>query len=274
METTESAFSRWLDLPKQERKYYQTLTCVKVLGVSLPELYEFLQENQDHPQFADSGVFVSAVLNSIPEKDIVFDLKLRNKFRGLGALLPKEKRLLNYNDIGETFGFGAEGVVVNYGNAGWTMGGKARGLIINLGTRGLGFGAKSRGTLVDFGETRFAYDEFRDDNAGMNADGMMIILHTDQRFIRYDNSLEYVVTDESLRKNEGLGSYVLDVQQRLEEGRDDPRKTFEFLDELGPDPGERIKEDVYRLVSAPRGSLKRFLIKADGYVRSATGVGN
>lgn len=267
----ESAFSRWLDLPEKDIDYSHTLTCVRILGFSISELHEILEKYKDRPNFERAGMFASAVYNSVPENDIVFDLELPAIKTGLGALLPKEKRLLNYGDTGKSFGYGSNGTIVNYGKTGWNMGARSSGLVVNVGTRGLGFGADSRGTLIDFGDVAFhPSDNFRYDNAGFKARGMMIMLPRDQRVLRHDTPLEYFVTEESLRKNEGLKDYLLRLRDRLEEGSHNPKKAFEFLNELGSEPAERIREDVYRLVDAPPRSLKRFFLKANRLVRLAT----
>lgn len=148
------AFSTWLDrVPKEldgnddDLKYYNLAhnlvkTFAKGAGKKslLDEAHALLVVYQDHPKIASSGLFLSALYNSLRDEEIVFDLELDDAPEWLGYRLAEGKVLINRGKIGDEACRQAVGTVINYGDAGEDMGRDASGLVINYGTIGDGAG--------------------------------------------------------------------------------------------------------------------------------------
>ena len=159
------AFKEWFkevedvtirDLDEQVIDFYnKALELTKDLEPNIPEAHSLLVAYQDHEKIEYAGLFLSAIYNRSPEKEIVFDLHLQNPPYGLGYKLRKGKRLINRGKAGIGLGYMALGAVINYDKAGDWLGYRAPGVVINYGKTGYGMGCGAPGVVINFGETGF-----------------------------------------------------------------------------------------------------------------------
>lgn len=241
---------------RQEKELYDAaLEIAKKLNPSVEEAHSLLVSYQGREKGYWGGLFVSAVYNTVPERDIVFDLVLDNPPNSLGYELGYGKRLVNLGNVESNLGDYAAGIVVNYG----TTGGAAHqssGFVLNYGnTKNLAIGAS--GLVINMGKALFMcdaatgiainYGDISSDFFGFDrAKGIAIFPH-EQRSLG-DISKALVFNESRLKQNPDLNNYINDLRRSLEECRDDYRKLFSFLDGLGPNPEKTIEMHLKRLL--------------------------
>jgi len=146
------AFVKWLDaVPRmdenEEFEYKRAQTLLTKKSYSIEDVNALLLNSQGHPNFEKSGLFISAMLNKLKEKTIIFDLSLDTKIEYLGYRLSKDRILISKVPTGSSFGSDTEGVVINESETGFFMCHLAEGLGINYGKAGLNLGDSSKNIL-------------------------------------------------------------------------------------------------------------------------------
>lgn len=132
--------------------YGKTEKAIKGLNVSVTAMHALLIAYQDHKNLEEgAGEFVSAVYNKVPDKEIIFDLKIDVQIEKLGMMLAKNKTLINKAVVGDYLGAEAEGTIINESKAGNTMAVEAQGPVINKGITGHFFGENATGVLINYG---------------------------------------------------------------------------------------------------------------------------
>lgn len=120
------AFETWLQdlgdselfldgfVARMDEHYERALRLVNGLELSVGEANGLLMQYKDHPQIKYVGLFVSAIYNLAPEKEIVFDVDVPVK--ELGHKLPRNKIFINKQKLsGEDIGWNCEASIVNFG---------------------------------------------------------------------------------------------------------------------------------------------------------------
>lgn len=258
------AFGKWRERcaspPHREREFYYTLACelVKNLRPSLPEANALLIENQGRGRKpALTGLFISALYNRLPDTNIIFDLELETPFEYLGYRLPEGKRLINYGNCGSCVGFYASAAaIVNYGKAGQQMGsansslvincgeagyfmGQTSGLVINYGKAGRDMGWLAKGLVINCGEAGR--------RMGHKASGSVIAVRKPERFGTVKQA-KLVLREKDCAKLPEFREYLEEFRGKLERGRNNYRAAVAALDELGPEPGKRLEQDITKIL--------------------------
>jgi len=148
----QEAFSKYLDnviVDGVGERYILALKLTRNIKASVEEVDALLVGYQGHRNFEQAGFFASAIFNSIPDKKIVFDVKLEELVDGLCYELPKGKTFVNKANVG-TIGFHSEGMIINEGEASEIA--LPKGPSINYGTIDfIEVGPDVKGPAINYG---------------------------------------------------------------------------------------------------------------------------
>jgi len=245
-------FEKWLGRTKERGRgqdaYNDALEIVKELKPTLDDAHGLLLSSQDHRNIKYSGQFISAIYNTVPDKNIVYDLDLGNEGPfDLCYNLPKDKRFVNLGSIGRITN--PEGPIINYGTilGSLTLSGKSD-LFLNFG----------RALYVD-GFSGAPVISFRTYGDRVNRYGQVspIEIHygTPEKTTlglnkEVDGRPKYIMP---LRSSLFTGSkkfrkYLDDLKQKFEKGKENPQIAFSALDELGEEPGKKVQQDLEAII--------------------------
>lgn len=257
-----------------DKRYTRAERLIEKLELSLDEAHALLIMNQEHPHIADAGLFISALYNQLPDKNIVYDLNLDEPPDYLGHVLPADKILINRGKVGYDVGRDAKGPVINYGDAGNGFGWSAKSLVVNCGRadRWLGWGAK--GVMINYGEAGSDMGEFskgiiincgeHSSGLGMKADGIIIAVRDPVRFFGQTRWAKLVLNQKECETIPGLRGYFDALKKKFEAGRSDNDALLSALNELGPYPENKIRQDTIEILKGDPKS-RGCLMKA-GYI--------
>jgi len=203
----------------------------------------------------DEGLFVSAVYKIVKEKEIVFDVDLDTPPQMLGFRLPKDKVLIakantggelgweaegmvmNYADTGEQLGYNAKGPIINYGKAGGRVEeipSKTTGLFINIGTISGNLGWGLEGAVLNLGKAHTMMGDF---------EGVTLVdlqgLHVNPIDLP-----EVHIKYKHYAKVPKVRSYLDDLISKLELGRNDHNAAIKAIEDLGPEPSQKLTADL------------------------------
>ncbi len=196
-----------------------------------------------------AGFFLSAVYNKSEAKEIVFDLE--TEVWNLAYSLANDKVFINRGNGYNRSGTRADGLVINY-----------------LENRKLGTifaGSCGSGQIITYGADVVAhYHDDEDNYHSLMAPLCVSVLeqveirvnhrriHLDGSSIHIDNRLSidkdkhysYLFVKEEIDKIPELRQYIDNLQGKFEQGRRDYHTVIETIRGLGPQPHEKIKQDI------------------------------
>lgn len=225
-----------------ETCYTRALDLTKKLEFSLDEVHGLLLQNQDHQYIKYAGLFVSTLFNTTPEKFITYDLELE-PIHFLGYRLAKDKVLINRSKVGRWMGERASGPVINYGEADRGMGWQASGPVINFGKTISWFGAGASGSVINYGEVK---------SMGASAIGYLIAARDPEKFVEERGRVKRTLMQKDCESIPALHAYLDELRQKFERGRCDDKALLAALDELGPEPGRKIEQDIADILKTKR----------------------
>lgn len=165
---------------------------------------------------------------------------------------PKDRRSygarVTYDKAKDHNASGTKGPWFHLGSSKMLNGSGAYAPIFNFADGGTDFGYRSLDIVVTTSENcrLFAHE----------ATGIVLALKNPKYEAWGDKDIGFgdlrqaklVLKEDECGRIPGLGLYMFDMQRRLEEGRTDPDKTLAFLETLGPNPAEKIRTDILRLL--------------------------
>lgn len=175
------AFEQWLvGLPGMAtlddykgRFYSKAADLIHNIEIDLGSAHALLLYYQDHPKIQSAGLFISAVYNKVPDKEIVYDLEIDKEIDYLAANLKKDKTFVSRIPAGYNMGDSATGTIVNYSEAAHWFGAEAKGLVLNYGSAGETAGHHCN-AIINYGST--------EDQLGQYADTAINLGKTKDRF--------------------------------------------------------------------------------------------
>lgn len=134
-----------------DQHYEAAVNLTANLQVSQAEAHSLLIKYQEHRLIECAGVFISAIYNKLPDKEIVFDLILEKSPKYLGHRLALGKSLINRGKLDEKAGHKSSSPVVNYGVVADNFGDSANAPVLNYGHCGDFMGSFAL-AAINFGE--------------------------------------------------------------------------------------------------------------------------
>jgi hypothetical protein len=111
----------------------------------------FYSQIQEHKNYKQVGIFLSAVYTHVPEKMIVYEDFGLPPFDCFGYGMSGDVLLINRGELGDWCGVSARSPILNFGSMGDNCGSMSRNLFINYGTIGDKFGSMSAGVIMNIG---------------------------------------------------------------------------------------------------------------------------
>jgi len=266
----QKAFDEWVKAVNEEFAKPHTLIpftaakrkaeeFTKGLLCTVEEAHSLYLINQDRfPAIGLYGFFLSALYNQIPDKTIAFDLKTIMYHVGHG--LKKEKTLINIG-TNDNFGEDSQGTIINHGRVSYAMGAGTSGFLINYryckhlggyGTSGeptsliINLGKAdcvSSGSLgINYGRTFFVETDSK-------KPGILLNLNPQPVKSLFNKDLWTKLYDRSrCEQMPELMNYLNNLRDKLEQGRLDWKKAITAVEELGENPGEKIRHDIEQIL--------------------------
>lgn len=239
-----------------EPAYHYAEALLDEFKPSLNEAHALLAEYQSHPYIHNAGIFISAIYNHIPEKEIVFDFS-PVPFEEFGYKLPEDKVLINKADLGRSFGRSPEGVpkgvIVNFGKADMILG----STVLSYGNadfvKGSGWACDLTGKVINYGKCR----QLETYNISINLGRYEKIgysMYADFLFLDFSGKWLFDYAGRQRRvlnlrygnrtKIPKLTKYFGSIEEEFRAGRNDWRAALAALANLGPDPRKKIHGDI------------------------------
>ncbi len=192
-----------------------------------------------------AGSFISAVYNKSEAKDIFYNLEI--KVSNLAYELPPDKVFINRGNGYGLSGTRAKGLVINY--------------LENKKLRGIDSGFEAKGSVVCYGAEASAYYVNYDDDY-VETGNTKFSLFEQKLMIRgpcgnpqIHDGIAYgvwngkctdtkSVSKEEISKLPELQAYIGNLKSKFEQGRLDYNIVVETVRSLGPEPHEKIKQDI------------------------------
>lgn len=149
------AFEKWAAtlVFNHEKDYERAVELLEGIDATVEEAHSLLIKYQDHKEIRQSGMFISAIYNKVPEKVIIYDLDVPVDFL---AFKLNAKTFINNGTTKNNMGIYAQGNIINNGATYDQMGAYAKGNIINNGTTGAYLGVCAKGNIINNGTTDYA----------------------------------------------------------------------------------------------------------------------
>lgn len=264
-----------IDKVDESKKYKLAKDLLKNVEASVDEMHSLIVKYQDHRDVRRIGDFVSVVYNKSPEKIIVYDFDIPIDF--LAGRLSKDKIFINRGSVGfsvghdalgalvnqnltySNFGIYASGPIINYGLAGNPMGDRSCGLLLNLGEADIqlgGLGGTNSGVLINMGKLLDlgVYSQGLVINQGkcnvlrlLVPGGPILLLRKIPTVTVQKDRL--TLQPAECKKIPELVNYLNNLKQKFAQGKSDYHKILPVLDELGPEPHIKIKNDIEGILS-------------------------
>jgi len=249
------AFQWWLHTHAGDRNELYQRACEFLDGIeATAEEANALLISCQKPR-GDEALFVSAVYSKAKEKEIIFDVDLDTPPQELGFRLPKDKVLIAKANTGHYLGFQSEGMVINYANTGEQLGYFAKGSVINYGKAGSRIEEVTKettGLFINMGTIN--------GNLGYGLVGAVLNLGTAQTMMG-DYKGVTLVDLEGLHVNPidlpelhikckhyakvpKVRKYLDELISKLEAGRADHQAAIKTIEDLGPEPAQKITADL------------------------------
>lgn len=228
-----------------DKSYSKAQNLTEKLNASVAEAHALAILYRDHPKCFYAGLFISAIYNKSQEKDIIFDLH-ECRIDLLAYKLVKGKRLINYEKLEGDTGFKSESPIINYGTM-LEVGADSSSLIMNLGHADLlgGYGGNYRPeptpVIINFGTC----------STITGTCGIVLSLKKPRSQVQYNDTPykpNILLKPKDCKKIPELSHYLKQMQRKFELGRKDYTKALAALDELGPEPGEKIAKDIEEIL--------------------------
>ncbi len=231
----QEAFYQWItELPKKfdgsfiaDCEYEKAEKMIKPFGeIPYREANSLLTDFKPKTEVEkDAGIFVSACYNQAPEEIIVFDLDTPEIW-SIGHDLEKGKILINNGSVGDFLGCGSSGVVLNNGHAERQFGSwDSSGISVNMGEAGHWFGHKSSGIVIALQEPESYADPV----------------------CRGFDTIKLVLDPSTLDSIPKLKNYLEELSEITKSIKDE-ESVKRFLERYGPEPGERIEQEIKRIL--------------------------
>jgi len=243
------AFEKWLDreyITLAEDEYKLAESLIENLTPSVEEAHSLLISYQDDIRLTklkpfNQGLFISAVYNKSPEKEIIFDLELSRAFGCFAYKLPKEKTFVNLTDIGIWCGQYSKGNLINYGKTGANFGSSSTGVVLDYGrTKSIGNDAS---LVISLGECELAQnnDVLLYGGTSIQHGGLSFYASFDQPWQKFDQKSRKLQAAPMPRWQK----YMAEIKQGLEKGRTDHHAAIDAIKDLN---AAKIKADFHRIL--------------------------
>jgi len=227
----------------RQRKYYDLAysyagNLLKDVHTSVGEIHGLLAKRElSKRERCHAGFFISAFYNKSELADIVYDQDIW--VENLAYRLPADKVFINLGSGYENSGTESDGIIINYVRGGESSeisaGYCARGAMITYGAD-----ATSENYVIDYGTDGLELVETASLNVVVNKE---VEIHQIKNYYPFNGlSAKQIVKIPELR------AYVDNLVWIFEQGRSDYKSVVKAVRDLGPNPKEKIQNDLFDIV--------------------------
>lgn len=222
---------------------------IKGLNPSIEEAHALLLRIQDTSRFPHTGLFISAIYNTSPEKEIVFDFDMPD-LDHLGFWLQKDKIFINKGVL-PSLGEKAEGTIINYN----TIKNTTYGNVVNYGKIEK-CGTSSEGLTVNLGKIKEldSYSRSAVINASkygsitfVNQEGIVVDT-TNWTLMRFSNDPPHKkrkYTQKGFVRMHKAREYFSELVKKFEQGKNDYHMAISAVKQY---PVEKVRKDLISLM--------------------------